>query len=402
MGRYTWSFGDGETETLAPNPGHQYAHAGVYEVVLQAEDDRGGIGVARELITVLPSERQPPIALGRATPLAVRCREDVKFDASDSSSTDGTALTFHWDFGDGRKGEGKNVSHAFQSPARYQVILTVSTAGKQQASTVLSIKVNGNPPSPVFPLQKGARVLIIGNSLVGFSGPLDEWLMFFDRISPQPLGLQTASRGKGLGKLVEYATWRKLAVHEKINQGWDVVIIQPWIDAIDDKVSDEDLLRDAKTLVDWVKQSGAYPVLYEPQLGWRDMEKNQEKGHQRIRHLAEVLDTGFIPAGQAWLKVAKVYPAKKDKSGNPTMGDSPAFLHPYMYSDFGHQSFNGSLLNSLMIWKYLTGQSPVTVKVAADAPTLNKEAKQRIVWDRAAYLQRIADESITPASEKVR
>ncbi len=402
VGRYTWTFGDGETETLAPNPSHKYTQPGIYEAVLQAEDDKGGIGVARELITVRPSESQPPIALARAMPLAVRVKEVVRFDASDSSSTDGSALTFHWDFGDGQKGGGKKVSHAFQSPARYKVLLTVSTSRKQEACTAVSVKASGNPPSPVFPLQKGARVLIIGNSLVGFSGPLDEWLMFLDKISPQPLGLQTASRGKGLGKLVEYATWRKLAVHEKINEGWDVVIIQPWIDAIDDKVSDEELLKDAKTLVDWVKESGAYPVLYEPQLGWRDMEKNQKRGHERIRHLAEVLDTGFIPAGQAWLKVAKDYPVKKDKNGNPTTGDSPAFLHPYMYSDFGHQSFNGSLFNSLMIWKYLTGQSPTTVKVTAGAPNLNKSAKVRIVWDRVGYLKKIADESITPASERVR
>ena len=192
----------------------------------------------------------------------------------------GLPITFHWDFGDGQQGEGKNVSHAFQLPARYRVDPDCQHgAASWQTNTVISVKVNGNPPSPVFPLRKSARVLIIGNSLVGFSGPLDEWLMFLDKISPQPLGLQTASRGKGMGKLVEYATWRKLAVHEKINEGWDVVIIQPWIDAIDDKVSDKDLIKDAKTLVDWIKESGAYPVFYEPQLGWRDMESNQEKGH---------------------------------------------------------------------------------------------------------------------------
>ncbi len=148
VGRYTWSFGDGGTETLSPNPRHKYTHPGIYEVVLQAEDDKGGIGVTRELITVLPRERQPPIALARATPLAVRSNEEVKFDASDSSSTDGTPITFHWDFGDGHQGEGKNVSHAFQSPARYQVVLTVSTSRKQETSTVISVKVNGNPPSP--------------------------------------------------------------------------------------------------------------------------------------------------------------------------------------------------------------------------------------------------------------
>ena len=156
VGRYTWTFGDGETETLAPNPSHKYTRPGIYEVVLQVEDDKGGGSVTRESITVLPGERQPPIALARATPRAVRCKAEVKFDASESSSPDGTPITFHWDFGDGQKGEGKNVSHAFQSPARYQVVLTVGTPRKQETSTVISVKVDGNPPSPVFPLRKGA------------------------------------------------------------------------------------------------------------------------------------------------------------------------------------------------------------------------------------------------------
>ena len=32
----------------------------------------------------------------------------------------------------------------------------------------VSIKVSGSTDAPVFPLQKGARVLLIGNSLIGF------------------------------------------------------------------------------------------------------------------------------------------------------------------------------------------------------------------------------------------
>jgi hypothetical protein len=44
--RYSWYFGDGETESLAASPTHTYEQPGVYEVVLQAVDSKGGIGEA--------------------------------------------------------------------------------------------------------------------------------------------------------------------------------------------------------------------------------------------------------------------------------------------------------------------------------------------------------------------
>ena len=328
--------------------------------------------------------------------------EAVQFDAASSYCADGSLPTCHWDFGDGQQAAGSAPRHAYGAAGNYIVTLIVANAAAQRAQTSVSMKVNGEHPAPVFPLRKGARVLLIGNSLIGFSGPLDEWLAFYDKISPQPLGLHCESRGKGLGKLVEYATWTSLGIHEKIAQGWEVVIIQPWIDATDPKVTDEDLLKDAKTLVDWAREVGAYPVLYEPQFGWPNLLKEQAYGYQRIKQLADTLDTGFIPAGQAWPLLLNDYPLKMNASGQPVAGVDMSTLHPYMYSDFGHQSFNGSLLNSLMIWKYLTGQSPLTVKVTPDQPTLNKQAKERIILDRVPYLEKLVDDSIIPASDKVR
>ena len=400
--RYTWDFGDGATDTLAPNPAHTYTDPGLYEVVLRAEDDKGGIGVARQLITVRPGEHQPPLAVAQVSAHLLKLGDAVHCSAADSTCADGSAPTCHWDFGDGQQADGVTVSHSYAAAGRYLIKLSVTNASGQRAQASAFMKVDGEHPEPVFPLRQGARVLLIGNSLIDFSGPIDEWLTFYDKIAPQPIGLHCESRGKGLGKLVEYATWTSLGIHDKIAQGWDVVIIQPWIDATDAKVSDADLLKDAKTLVDWAREVGAYPVFYEPQFGWPNLLKDQAYGYQRIKQLADTLDTGLIPAGQAWPLLLKDYPLKLDAGGRPTTGTDMSTLHPYMYSDFGHQSFNGSLLNSLMIWKYLTGQSPLTVKVTADTPGLNPEAKQRIIWDRVPYLAKLADDSIVPASEKVR
>jgi hypothetical protein len=254
----------------------------------------------------------------------------------------------------------------------------------------------------VFPLHKGARVLLIGNSLIGFSGPIDGWLPTFDKLSPNPLGLVCASRGKGLGKLVEYATWSRLAIHDKIDEGWDVVIIQPWIDAVDPAVSDEQLLKDCKTLVDWTREVGAAPVLYEPQYGWQELDRDTALGHKRIYAMAEKLDTGFIPAGDAWLQVAKDFPMKKPGHQRSVKETDPDTLDGMMYGDFGHQNFTGALFNSMMIWKYLTGESPAELNLSATAKGVGDQAKHMVAWDKLPYLQKLVDTEITPASQKLR
>lgn len=404
VGRYTWTFGDGATETLAPNPTHTFAAPGLYEVVLQAEDDKGGVGIARQLVTVRPGagENQPPVTLVKTSTRLVKSGATVEFDASDSSSADGAITSYLWDFGDGQKGEGKTARHAYAAPGRYAAVLTVQNKGGKPASASASIKVTGPGEAPVFPLQKGARVLLIGNSLIGFCGPIDGWLQTFDKVSPKPLGLVCQSRGKGLGKLVEYATWSRLAMHDKINEGWDVVIIQPWLDAVDPTVSDEALLKDCKTLVDWSREVGAFPVLYEPQFGWQNLAMEQARGHERILAMAAKLDTGFIPGGQAWLRVAKDLPMKKEGAGRSVKETDLDTLDGLMYSDFGHQSFSGALLNSMMIWKYLTGQSPTELRISATEKEVENQAKRMVVWDKLPYLEKVAEEMIVPASQKVR
>jgi PKD repeat protein len=402
VGRYTWYFGDGQTETLSPNPKHTYQSPGLYDVVLQAEDDKGGVGVARQTVLVSPNENQPPIALIKPSARVVNNGEAVQFDASESSSVNGAITDYRWDFGDGQMGDGKVASHVYHSIGRYAASLTVLNKAGNQARATVSIRVTGPGEPPVFPLRKGARVLLIGNSLIGFCGPITDWLTVFDKASPQPRGIDCESIGKGLGKLVEYATWSRLAVHDKINQGWDVVIIQPWNDALDPSVSDEQLLKDCKTLVDWAREAKAYPVLYEPQFGWQNQAADQALAHQRIMRLAVQLDTGYIPAGQAWLTVAKDYPMKLPGAGRSQKETDPDTLDGLMYIDFGHQSFTGALFNSLMVWKYLTGESPLDVKVSAADKDVWDEARQRVDWDRLGYFQKVADQAIIPAAQRVR
>jgi PKD repeat protein len=55
--------------------------------------------------------------------------EPVTFNASTSSDPDGTVVDFTWDFGDGVKGSGAVVRHAFATPGGYHVTLDIMDNG---------------------------------------------------------------------------------------------------------------------------------------------------------------------------------------------------------------------------------------------------------------------------------
>jgi hypothetical protein len=150
------------------------------------------------------------------------------------------------------------------------------------------------------------------------------------------------------------------------------------------------------------RSAGAFPVLYEPQFGWQNLAKDQARGHEQILAMAVKLDTGFIPGGQAWLRVANDLPMKKEGAGRSIKETDLDTLDGLLYSDFGHQSFSGALLNSMMIWKYLTGQSPTELRISATEKEVENQARRMVVWDKLPYLEKVADEMIVPASQKVR
>ena len=64
----------------------------------------------------------PPVAFFTYSPLG----EVVTFDASGSSDTDGTIVSYFWDFGDGNTGSGMTVTHTYTTQGNYTATLTVT------------------------------------------------------------------------------------------------------------------------------------------------------------------------------------------------------------------------------------------------------------------------------------
>jgi len=119
---YSWDFGDGNTAT-GVTVSHAYSDNGFYLVTLTVTDNDGATASAHATKTVM---NRQPVASFTETAETVNTDETISFDASDSSDSDGSIVDYSWDFGDGAKGTGVSVQHAYSQDGTYTVTLTVT------------------------------------------------------------------------------------------------------------------------------------------------------------------------------------------------------------------------------------------------------------------------------------
>lgn len=91
---------------------------------------------------------QPPIA-SAGPDKAVPVGQAVTLSAQGSSDPDGTITGYAWDFGDGTKGTGVSVTHAYSTAGIYNVVLTVTDNLGSTASDTAVITVGTVTPPTV-------------------------------------------------------------------------------------------------------------------------------------------------------------------------------------------------------------------------------------------------------------
>ncbi len=141
---YAWDFGDGGTST-DPSPLHTFAADGTYTVTLTVTDDQGATGTATVTVTVTaPVANVPPTAVIVITPTGVT-GEEVFYDASGSSDSDGTIVSYAWDFGDGRTATEVSPSWVYDVQDTYTVTLTVTDDDGATDVATMDYVVTDNP-----------------------------------------------------------------------------------------------------------------------------------------------------------------------------------------------------------------------------------------------------------------
>jgi PKD repeat protein len=134
---YSWDYGDGSAADSGGTATHTFAFDGHYTVTLTATDNVG----APSSTTVAVDVARPPNVLPTAS-MSVHCvARDCTFDATGSADSDGTLVSYEWDFGDGSPtGSGATASHTYATPGDYPVQLTVTDdrSGQDNASGMAS------------------------------------------------------------------------------------------------------------------------------------------------------------------------------------------------------------------------------------------------------------------------
>ena len=138
--QYFWDFDDGATSTKAV-VSHLFIGSGTYYVILTLTDLAGAESKETIQIDVL-EVNNPPSASPTATPASGRVPLTVDFIANTFDS-DGDALTYAWDFGDGETSTNENPSHTYVLEDIYAVSLVVDD-GTDTATNDLTIVVG--PP----------------------------------------------------------------------------------------------------------------------------------------------------------------------------------------------------------------------------------------------------------------
>lgn len=152
--KWTWDFGDGkaiEEKNSATPFTHNYNASGTFKVILKVLTDKGCESVAFEKsILINPS---PVVNFG----VPEVCIKDSFAQFTDSTTiSDGSDLTYLWNFGNAAAAPGtntsalKNPTHRYTVAGNYQVTLTVTSKAGCVNTVIKTFTVNGATPTAGF------------------------------------------------------------------------------------------------------------------------------------------------------------------------------------------------------------------------------------------------------------
>ena len=143
---YAWNFGDGSTDS-GSSQWHRFNTSGTFIVTLTVTDNDGATNTMTQAVQV-GSSNQPPVASFVATPTNPMINAWVQFNATASADSDGSIVSYAWNFGDGSTESGNLVWHRFVASGTYIVTLTVTDDDGATDSSSQAIQVGPSNQSP--------------------------------------------------------------------------------------------------------------------------------------------------------------------------------------------------------------------------------------------------------------
>lgn len=123
---------------------------GDYEVTLEVDDQRGASNSVQRLSRTIHVNAAPRPVI---TSVDVTSSGKVDFSASQSADAETEIQSFEWDFGDGTRASGPQVSHTYQKTGSYNVSLVIndgSSLKNSVQSVAKTLVVNSYPVASFF------------------------------------------------------------------------------------------------------------------------------------------------------------------------------------------------------------------------------------------------------------
>ncbi|HLC47488.1 MAG TPA: S8 family serine peptidase, partial [Candidatus Norongarragalinales archaeon] len=120
---------------------------GMHNVILSVTDNEGATASDEVLVTV--NANSPPVANAGPDKNAY-VGDAIGFDGSTSTDSDGSLVSYGWDFGDGFTASGASVVHAYSAIGTYIVTLTVTDNGGATAQDTAIVTISNRPPATIF------------------------------------------------------------------------------------------------------------------------------------------------------------------------------------------------------------------------------------------------------------
>jgi alpha-galactosidase len=156
---YAWDFGDGASGQ-GRIADHSYSHAGRFVVMLTVTDNGG----AADATTLEVVADDPPAARFVATPSDPAPGEPIHFDASTSGDSDGTIVSYSWDFGDGSFAGGVSTMHSYARRGAFLARLEVTDDMGVTDETTKTISIADRPPVIMNSTEQTSVVLNVSGS----------------------------------------------------------------------------------------------------------------------------------------------------------------------------------------------------------------------------------------------
>ena len=184
---WDWDFGDSSSSTLQ-DPGHTYGSAGTYTASLTVTDNSGAADIISHPVTVTdpPQPNDPPTADFTSS------NSDLTALFTDTSTdTDGTVVSWDWDFGDSGTSTAQNPSHAYAAEGTYTVWLTATDDDGDSHSVSHPMIVNDPPPPP----DGGLYMSFDGNVTLGGTAATEEDILLWDGASAYSMAFDGSDVG---------------------------------------------------------------------------------------------------------------------------------------------------------------------------------------------------------------